>query len=639
MLKDIFGSVFSQKILRKNNSLSKVKSEKDGLEMEASLKIIAKLSLSFKTLAQEFKKISNGFIKLLKLEGIKPSEPTNLGKGVAAARANAQLFIRLPKKKNEKGEGEDEDDSFSFGSIIEILFFGIAFTVGSVIVGLSNLGEVISDAFSSIKVKAIDFWAGAEETFKNIDWAAPFKKVSKIFFDMISSTGIVDEKTVRGFFSTLSNLPSVVIGYVRSFLVAAKDLLVTNTKSFASWLALDVFGIDVKEVETRTDRKARDEYINSLATEGVKLQGEIEVLSKVKNTSVKRNIDWVEKLKDLIANPPKLEEKVAPEKQPKLDPKVDEKPEPVLAEKPAATQTKPDAGSSPTGVSASETLKKAQGTTEDSKSPVRAPTTAPITPAPNAAPTAETPKDFGKVVNPYEGQTSTPITKKDVKNEKTNKTKKVDGSGDEGINYPTTAGQAYVSSIYGMRMHPITKEIKPHPGVDYAGVPENSPIQILTDAEVVAAESKPKSYGLMLDLKVNGEVLRFAHLNKIFVKKGDKIKGGTIIGLLGNTGESKGPHLHFEHRTKSSYQDYLETTYDPMKTGAGSLIAIGDKPVRLIADQTARYKGEGGAFEGAKLDSESSNISAGYREQMKQGNPGMINYAKVNNTQVTGKPA
>ena len=149
MLKDIFGSVFSQKILKKDSNISKVKKEKDGLEMEQSLKIIAKLSLSFKTLAQEFKKISNGFIKLLKLEGIKPSEPTNLGKGVAAARANAQLFIRLPKKKNEKDE--DEDDSFSFGSIIEILFFGIAFTVGSVIVvGVNFLSGDSSFKYCSI---------------------------------------------------------------------------------------------------------------------------------------------------------------------------------------------------------------------------------------------------------------------------------------------------------------------------------------------------------------------------------------------------------------------------------------------------------------------------------------------------------
>ena len=70
MLKDIFGSVFSQKILKKDSDISKVKKEKDGLEMEASLKIIAKLSLSFKTLAQEFKKISNGFIKLLKLQRV-----------------------------------------------------------------------------------------------------------------------------------------------------------------------------------------------------------------------------------------------------------------------------------------------------------------------------------------------------------------------------------------------------------------------------------------------------------------------------------------------------------------------------------------------------------------------------------------
>ena len=58
MLKDIFGSVFSQKILKKDSNVSKVKKEKDNLEIEASLKIITKLSLSFKTLAQEFKKIS-----------------------------------------------------------------------------------------------------------------------------------------------------------------------------------------------------------------------------------------------------------------------------------------------------------------------------------------------------------------------------------------------------------------------------------------------------------------------------------------------------------------------------------------------------------------------------------------------------
>jgi murein DD-endopeptidase MepM/ murein hydrolase activator NlpD len=609
MLKDIFGSVFSKKILKKDDPTSKVKSEKEGLEIEASLKIIAKMGLSFKTLAQEFKKISNGFIKLLKLEGIKPSEPTNLGKNVTESRANRQLFISMPKKKNEKGE---EKESFSFGSIVDLLFWMLAFTVGSVLVGVSNLGKIISEAFSSIEVKAIDFWAGAEDGFKKIDWAAPFRKASRVFFDTLSSLGIADEETVKGIFSTISDLPSIVIAYIRSFLVSTKDLLITNTKSFASWLALDVFGIDVKEVETRSDRKERDEYINSLATEGVKLQSDIDALRKVKESSIKRNIDWVEKLKDLINNPPKLEEKVSSEKQPKLKPEVDKNLEPVLKEKPVIAPTRPDAQSpsSTTGVSAPSGV--------------------------STTPTPGTSKDFGKVVNPYEGQQSTPITKEDVKNEKTNKTKKVEGSGDDGVDYPATAGQAVVTSLYGMRFHPVKKELKPHTGIDYAGVPVNSPIQTLADAEVVDA-SEHSGYGNMIDLKVNGEILRFAHLNKMFVKKGDKIKAGTVIGLLGNTGIGSGPHLHFEHRTKSSFQDYMTATYDPLKTGAPSLIAIGNKPVRLIADQ--KYEGFKGTFEGAKLNSESSSISAGYREQMKQGNPAMINYAKVNNTQVVTKNA
>ena len=69
MIKDIFGKVFAQKILKKDDELSKVQLEKNRLESEASLKVIAKMGLSFKAIAQEFKKISKGFSQLVKLEG------------------------------------------------------------------------------------------------------------------------------------------------------------------------------------------------------------------------------------------------------------------------------------------------------------------------------------------------------------------------------------------------------------------------------------------------------------------------------------------------------------------------------------------------------------------------------------------
>jgi murein DD-endopeptidase MepM/ murein hydrolase activator NlpD len=197
------------------------------------------------------------------------------------------------------------------------------------------------------------------------------------------------------------------------------------------------------------------------------------------------------------------------------------------------------------------------------------------------------------------------------------------------MTYPTTKGQAVVTSKYGMR-HIDGVGLHLHGGIDYAGVPEHSPIQILTSAKVVKAgkvSSLTSGYGNMIDLNVNGEILRFGHLSKMFVKEGEDVEKGKIIGLMGNTGQSYGAHLHFEHRSKSSFMDSATATFDPLKTGAPSLIAIGDKPVRLVADQN--YS----AFrkEVAGLDSQSSKIAQLYREQGRVSNPVVANVQKVNN--------
>jgi murein DD-endopeptidase MepM/ murein hydrolase activator NlpD len=85
-----------------------------------------------------------------------------------------------------------------------------------------------------------------------------------------------------------------------------------------------------------------------------------------------------------------------------------------------------------------------------------------------------------------------------------------------------------------------------HYGIDIAG-DRNMPVIAARTGEVLHAGWDYTGYGRMVWID-HGDGLRtlYAHLNQIVVKKGQRVEGGQLIGLLGNTGNSLGPHLHME---------------------------------------------------------------------------------------------
>ena len=85
-----------------------------------------------------------------------------------------------------------------------------------------------------------------------------------------------------------------------------------------------------------------------------------------------------------------------------------------------------------------------------------------------------------------------------------------------------------------------------HTGVDFA-VPTGTDIIAVADGKIENA-TWGKSYGTQLVQKVEGGWVIYAHLSKALVKPGDKVKKGQHIAESGNTGNSSGPHLHFEMR-------------------------------------------------------------------------------------------
>ncbi len=115
----------------------------------------------------------------------------------------------------------------------------------------------------------------------------------------------------------------------------------------------------------------------------------------------------------------------------------------------------------------------------------------------------------------------------------------------------TPISGARLSSRFGMRKHPILGYSKMHRGVDFAAK-RGTPIMSAGDGRVSFA-GRNGSYGKFLEIRhLNGFSTRYGHLHKFKkgIKKGKIVKQGDIIGFVGNTGRSTGPHLHYEVKHK-----------------------------------------------------------------------------------------
>ena len=105
--------------------------------------------------------------------------------------------------------------------------------------------------------------------------------------------------------------------------------------------------------------------------------------------------------------------------------------------------------------------------------------------------------------------------------------------------------RGYLSSSYGERNDPFTGDREFHFGIDVS-TPIGRPVVAPADGVALYA-SKRGSYGnvIVLDHKF-GMMTRYAHLSRFNVRAGTRVKRGDVIGYVGNTGRSNGPHLHYE---------------------------------------------------------------------------------------------
>ena len=103
-----------------------------------------------------------------------------------------------------------------------------------------------------------------------------------------------------------------------------------------------------------------------------------------------------------------------------------------------------------------------------------------------------------------------------------------------------------LASGYGYRIDPFTKKPRMHYGMDFTA-PKGTPIYATGDGIVKRADNRASGYGKHIRIDHGfGYVSLYAHLSKYEAKRGQKVKRGEVIGYVGNTGRSAGPHLHYE---------------------------------------------------------------------------------------------
>ena len=178
--------------------------------------------------------------------------------------------------------------------------------------------------------------------------------------------------------------------------------------------------------------------------------------------------------------------------------------------------------------------------------------------------------------------------------------------------------QVQVTSPYGSRTHPVTgQQGSLHNGVDYAGVPDGTPVRTIQGGKVITAQNI-SGFGLTVIVRTpDGRSEQFSHLQDMDVQVGDEIPAGESIGGLGNTGVGTGSHLHFQvwkadpvwgsrsvqHANTMNPTDYL----------------------REVRPDNAEPRGQGTPpnqqFEGGDSAQEQATVDRNVDEQVTTGNP------------------
>jgi murein DD-endopeptidase MepM/ murein hydrolase activator NlpD len=137
--------------------------------------------------------------------------------------------------------------------------------------------------------------------------------------------------------------------------------------------------------------------------------------------------------------------------------------------------------------------------------------------------------------------------------------------------WPVKGGIGHISMYFGQNTNPFTGQYYIHKGIDLSTYRQGDPIVATADGQVVTVDYDQSGFGNYIIIKhKHGFYTRYAHLSSFKVIKGQRVQQGEVIGYIGNTGLSTGPHIHYEVHIGSDVVDpykYLNIRSNNIRTG------------------------------------------------------------------------
>jgi murein DD-endopeptidase MepM/ murein hydrolase activator NlpD len=122
--------------------------------------------------------------------------------------------------------------------------------------------------------------------------------------------------------------------------------------------------------------------------------------------------------------------------------------------------------------------------------------------------------------------------------------------------WPIRGGIGHISMFFGQNENPFTGQYYIHKGIDLSTYRQGDPIVATADGQVVTIDYDENGFGNYIIIKhKHGYYTRYAHMQGFKVKIGQRVQQGEVIGWIGNTGLSTGPHLHYEVHIGSDVVD------------------------------------------------------------------------------------